>query len=311
MNNVYPHHHNFSFSGQGSRYFGIWAVNIILTVLTLGLYYPWAKAAIRRFLWNETSLDGDPFVYHGTGKEMFKGFIMAYGLIFCMILMVYLFPMAVILFYIGLILLGPIAIFGAWRYRLSRTSWRGIFFSFRGNLTDFVKLYLKNLFLTIFTLGIYGSWMRVNIMTYLMSHSQFGQYRLDFRGSGGELFGINLGGIILSIITLYIYLPWYIANSFNFTINNIEVEQEDESVYNLKSTLSGGNTFYVIFTNLLMLMFTFGLAFPWVAMRTQKLFTESVNVPEEVDLENLQQDADDYRNATGDDLLDILDIDIV
>lgn len=311
MSNAYPQHRKFFFSGEGSRYFGIWAVNVILTILTLGLYYPWAKAAVRKFLWNETTLDGDPFVYHGTGKEMFKGFIIAYGLILSLFFLVYLFPMGIVLMYVGLILLGPIAIFGAWRYRMSRTSWRGIFFSFRGNLTEFLKLYFKNLLFTIFTLGIYGSWMRVNIMEYLFSNSQFGQYRLDFRGSGGELFGINILGIFLSLITLYIYLPWYITNSFNFTVNNIEVEQEDESVYPLKSTLTGGNTFFIIFTNALMVMFTLGLAFPWAAMRSQKLFTESVNVHNEVDLENLKQDADDYRDATGDDLLDILDIDIV
>ena len=311
MINAHPQHHNFFFTGKGSRYFGIWAVNIILTILTLGLYYPWAKAAVRKYLWNETTLDGDPFVYHGTGKEMFKGFIIAYGIIFALFGLIILFPMAFILFYVGLILLGPVAIFGAWKYRLSRTSWRGIFFSFRGNMTEFLKLYFKNIFLTIITLGIYGSWMRVNIMKYLLSHSQFGQYKLDFKGSGGEMFGINITGIILSVITLYIYLPWFIANSFNFTINNVEVEQEDGSVYPLKSTLTGGSTFSVLITNALMVMFTLGLAFPWAAMRSQKLFTESVNVHDEVDLENLKQDSEDYRNATGDDLLDILDMDLV
>lgn len=311
MINAYPQHHRFSFTGQGSRYFGIWAVNIILTILTFGLYYPWAKAAVRKYLWNETTLDGDPFVYHGTGKEMFRGFIIAYGMIFALFAMAYFFPMAILMLYIGLILLGPIAIFGAWRYRLSRTSWRGIFFSFRGNLTDFVKLYFKNIFLTIITLGIYGSWMRVNIMKYLLSHSQFGQYKLDFRGTGGELFGINIAGLILTIVTLYIYLPWYIANSFNFTIDNTEIEEEDGIVSTLKSTLTGGSTFYIFVTNALMVMFTFGLAFPWAAMRGQKLFTESVNVHDEVDLENLKQDSEDYRDATGDDLLDILDIDLV
>ena len=311
MNNAYPHHRQFFFSGEGSRYFGIWAVNIILTILTLGLYYPWAKAAVRRYLWNETTLDGDPFVFHGTGKEMFKGFIIAYGMIFTLFALVYFIPMAFVLLYLGLIILGPIAIFGAWRYRLSRTSWRGIFFSFHGNLTDFIKLYFKNIFLTIITLGIYGFWMRVNIMKYLLSHSQFGQYKLDFKGSGGEFFGINLLGIFLSVITLYIYLPWFITSQFNFTINNTEIEQEDGSVYPLKSTLLGGNAFFIFFTNALMLMFTLGLAFPWVTMRTQRLFTESINVDEEVDLENLKQDTDDYRNATSDDLLDILDIDLV
>ncbi len=31
------------FTASGSEYFRIWIVNLLLTVLTLSLYYPWAK----------------------------------------------------------------------------------------------------------------------------------------------------------------------------------------------------------------------------------------------------------------------------
>lgn len=309
MNSAYPRHRKFSFTGQGSRYFGIWAVNIVLTILSLGLYYPWAKAAIRKYLWNETSLEGDRFVFHGTGKEMFRGFIIAYGLIAIMIGITAIFPLGILLLYLGMIILGPIAIFGAWRYRLSRTSWRGIYFSFRGDITDFLKLYFKNIFFTIITFGIYASWMRVNIMQYLLRHSQFGQYHLSFKGEGGTLFGINILGIFLCYITLFIYLPWYITSYFNFTIDNTHIHH-DGGVSPLKSTLEGSNTFFITFTNMLMIVFSLGIAFPWAIMRRQKLFTESVNVSNDVDLDNLVQDADNYTDATGDDLVDILDMDL-
>ena len=36
-----------SFTGSGSEYFRIWIVNLLLTFVTLGLYYPWAKATNR------------------------------------------------------------------------------------------------------------------------------------------------------------------------------------------------------------------------------------------------------------------------
>ena len=147
-------------------------------------------------------------------------------------------------------------------------------------------------------------------MKYLLGHSQFGQLKLSFKGEGGDLFGINILGIILSVVTLYIYLPWYIAKSFNFTVDNVEIEEEDGEVSTLKSSLTGGDTFFILITNALMLMFSLGLAFPWASMRSQKLFTENVNVPDTVNLENLKQDADDYRSATGDELLDILDMEI-
>jgi uncharacterized membrane protein YjgN (DUF898 family) len=67
------------FTGNGGKFFGIWAVNIILTIITLGLYYPWAKIAIRKYIWNETSLKNDRFVFHGKGIEIFKGFLIIYA----------------------------------------------------------------------------------------------------------------------------------------------------------------------------------------------------------------------------------------
>ena len=52
----------------------------------------------------------------------------------------------------GLILV-PLALVGARRYRLSRMSWRGIRFSFRGPASDFVKLFVLGTFLTSLTFG--------------------------------------------------------------------------------------------------------------------------------------------------------------
>jgi uncharacterized membrane protein YjgN (DUF898 family) len=36
--------YHLEFKGEGSAFFGILIVNWILTVLTLGFYYPWARA---------------------------------------------------------------------------------------------------------------------------------------------------------------------------------------------------------------------------------------------------------------------------
>ena len=69
------------FKGNGSRYFAISVINFIFIVITLGLYYPWAKANNRYYLWNATDMNGSRFVFHGKGFEMFKGFLLAYGLI--------------------------------------------------------------------------------------------------------------------------------------------------------------------------------------------------------------------------------------
>ena len=69
--------YQLSFSGKGLELFKIQIVNFILNVLTIGLFYPWAKARKLQYLYSNTIFEESPFTFTGTGKEMFKGFIKA------------------------------------------------------------------------------------------------------------------------------------------------------------------------------------------------------------------------------------------
>lgn len=68
------------FTGTATDYFGIWIVNIFLTVLTLGIYSAWAKVRRRRYFQGHTLLEGNGFGYHATGKQIFLGRLLAFGL---------------------------------------------------------------------------------------------------------------------------------------------------------------------------------------------------------------------------------------
>lgn len=307
MENEKRRYFPLSFNGEGARYFGIWVVNIILTILTLGLYYPWAKVANRKYLWNSTSIGEDRFIFHGTGNEIFKGFVIAYLILGISLVMSYFSPGLILLFYFILLLILPFAVFGAWRYRVSRTSWRGIYFSFNGNMREFFSIFIVHFILAIVTIGIYGPWFRVKIMKYLISHTRFGQYELDFEGDGSDLFVINLLGGILSVITLYIYFPWFLKNRFKFTIDNMVIYHGDKKSY-LRTNLDGGDLFGTLLLNAILTFVTLGLATPWAIMRNYKLFLESVHLPTEVDLDALEQNVDDFDDATGDSLVDIMDV---
>jgi len=303
------------FFGEGSKYFGIVALNLILTLLTLGLYYPWAKAAFRRYIWNETEFNDSRFVFHGTGREMFKGFLIAYGIIigfYISIFMMAFYTYGFILigiFYILLILLIPFAIYGAWKYRVSRTSWRGIFFYFDGNFSEFLKLFLKELLLTIITLGIYGAWMRVNLQKYLFSHTHIGNLSFNFHGKGWDLFVINLLGILLIYPTIFMYLPIWVKDRFNFSINHTSISDGNQKAL-LTSLLSNGTAWKVLMVNGLLLIFTAGLAYPWTLMRTLDMLFNNVYIPDEFDYDNLDQTDTHFKDATGDEMLDILDMGI-
>ena len=54
-------HHTFSFTGTGKEYFKIWIVNILLSIVTLGIYSAWAKVRTEKYLHGNTFLNGSSF----------------------------------------------------------------------------------------------------------------------------------------------------------------------------------------------------------------------------------------------------------
>lgn len=69
------------FEGNGTEYFKIWIVNILLTILTIGLYYPWAKVRNKRYFYANTTLEGRSFEYHATGRQLLVGYLIAMTLL--------------------------------------------------------------------------------------------------------------------------------------------------------------------------------------------------------------------------------------
>ncbi|WPR72198.1 YjgN family protein [Flavobacterium sp. NG2] len=319
MENNLGNNQNYTldFHGKGSDFFGIVIVNWLLTILTLGIYYPWAKAKQLQFVYSETSLNGDSFSFHGTGKEMFKGFVKAI-LIFLVLLIVvisivYIFDIVFLgplLFYVAIFAILPFAIHGSYRYRMSRTSWRGIRFGYRGDRTEFIKLFFKWIGLTIITLGIYGPWMAMNMRNYLLGNVRFGDAEFEYDGDGGDYFVMNLKGYFLTIFTLGIYMFWWQKELFEYYVNNLSLKKGDDKI-NFTSTATGGDFFSLVIVNLFILIFTLGLGYAWVAMRTLKFVFEHVELDGDLDLNTIVQTEENYKDATGEDLSDFLDLDAV
>lgn len=308
--------YELDFKGKGSDFFGIIIVNWLLTIVTLGFYYPWAKAKQLEFMYSSTNLNGDSFSFHGTGKEMFKGFLKAiliFGVLYgVLILFVYLeMPfIGLFLFYVGFIAIFPLAIHGSYRYRMSRTSWRGIRFGYRGDRNEFIKLFFKWIGLTIITFGIYGPWMAMNMRNYLLGNVRFGDSEFKYNGDGGEYFILNLKGYLLTIVTLGIYGFWWQKDLFRYYVDNLSLRKGNEKI-NFTSTATGGDFFSLIAVNLLILIFTLGLGYAWVVTRTMGFVFSHVALDGNFDLDTLTQTEENYKDATGEDLSDFLDLDAV
>ena len=70
----------FRFNGSGGEYFRIWIVNLLLSVITLGIYSAWAKVRRLRYFYGNTHLAGDVFEYHGKPIQILKGRLVAFGI---------------------------------------------------------------------------------------------------------------------------------------------------------------------------------------------------------------------------------------
>lgn len=305
-----------NYNGTGGDLFAIIVINWLLTIITLGIYYPWGKAKVLQYVYGSTTLNKDPFTFLGTGKEMFKGFIKAIGIFLVIYALLLLFIylempiVGILLFYIAFLVFIPLAIHGSYRYRMSRTSWRGIRFGYRGNREEFVKLFFKNILFTILTLGIYGSWMVINIRTYILSNIKFGNLKFKYVGDGGDYFILNLKGYFLTIFTLGIYSFWWQRDIFEYFVNNLRLENNDQKI-KLRSTATGGDFFSLIFVNMLIIIFSLGLAYSWALTRTFVFMAEKIELEGDIDLDTIVQTEENYKDATGEDMNDMLDIDFI
>jgi uncharacterized membrane protein YjgN (DUF898 family) len=145
-------------------------------------------------------LVGDPLEYRGTGSELFRGFLIVFGLV--------LVPLAVMSFFVPLmlgarsagrgfyelsvwsllLLLWGLGIHRARRYRLSRTRWRGIRAGLSGASWPFAWTYLWTTALVPLTLGWILPWRATHLQRRLYNDTHFGDKAFHFTGRSGPLY---------------------------------------------------------------------------------------------------------------------------
>jgi uncharacterized membrane protein YjgN (DUF898 family) len=303
----------FQFAGEGGRLFSIWVVNLLLTIVTLGVYYFWGKARIRKYVYSKTSFDDDTFQFHGTGRELFVGWLKALPF-----LALFLYgPTLLVIFWgsqhaqlVGslvvmalLMVVWPLAVVGAFRYRLSRSSWRGIRFSFRGLKREYVLLALGTTLLWIVSFGLASPFCDIWLRRYLFNRAWFGDTQFRFEGRGHHLFGPFMIAVILTPMTLGLYWLWYSAQRENYYWGQTSI-----STARFRCTLTGWKLFKLKAGNLLLLLVTLGLAWPWTLMRSARLRLENLFVEGPFDPSLIRQDSQ-AATATAEGFADFLGVD--
>jgi uncharacterized membrane protein YjgN (DUF898 family) len=126
----------FEFTGTGREYFRIWIVNLLLTIITLGIYSAWAKVRRLQYFYRNTQVGGSTFDYHGDPRAILKGRIFALVLVSAYKIAGGISGAAALAIGAILVALMPWMLARSFRFKLVNSSYRGLRFRFHGSVGD-------------------------------------------------------------------------------------------------------------------------------------------------------------------------------
>lgn len=345
-----PETFRMSFTGTAGEYFRIWIVNLCLTIVTLGIYLPWAIVRQRKYLYANTWLGEDSFGFHANPVALLKGYLIVFAGAILYSAGAYFNPWISIAVFLVFLALFPFLVWNAIRFRSRNSSYRNIRFHFQGTLGVAYQRYLLWPILIAFSLGLLAPYVAFLKRDYLLNHLYFGNQGLHFRGEGGKFyppyliaFGIGVAayfllfaiimipallgpasgipddvGAILVLIAMALgYLLLLFAAVLAKVLIFVQIQNYVWPVTNLgghttfRSEYQLGDLLKIEVTNGLAIFFTLGLALPWATIRRRKYVIEHLLVTlDEQELETVIQSSQGEEAALGDAAADYLDFDI-
>jgi uncharacterized membrane protein YjgN (DUF898 family) len=211
---------NLQFRGDAREYFRVWAVNLCLTLFTLGIFSAWAKVRKKRYFYSHTTLDRSPFQYLGQPLPILKGrliaaalFLLYYGSShFLTALMPYVLTIGV--------LLAPWVIVRSAAFNARYSAYRNMTFGFDGRYRDAVfALYWLGLIPLLVAGTIFGWWGNIligavvyavfgllfpwwmrRLKHFLITHSAFGGENGELSATGRQFFRVYfMAGLVVTL----------------------------------------------------------------------------------------------------------------
>lgn len=180
--------HRLSFTGSGKEYFGIWIVNVLLTIVTLGIYSAWAKVRRNRYFYGNTMLLGRAFEYHATGKQILIGRLIVFAyLIFYNVMLTFV-PIAGIILGLLLLLFVPWLVVRGLRFSARVTSYRNVRFDFVGRAGGAFLAFIVGPVVAAITIGILAPLASRWMYRYIGSNLRYGDRAFLTEPSLGELY---------------------------------------------------------------------------------------------------------------------------
>lgn len=342
--------HTAEFTGKASEFFGIWIINVVLEILTLGIYSAWAKVRTERYFYSNTRIAGSPFEYLADPMKILKGRLIAYALVITLYVSAHLqlfFVMIPMLILLSLI--GPWMIYLGLRFRARYSAWRGLKFRFVDGVFEAYVNFLFKPILGFFTGNLLWPWVRLSQHEYMGNGHRFGGKRFSFQGDLAKYyipFLITLGvGVIAFIIymvvvfagiglgamtaegsdkpspevMLWTFLPAILfLYGVMFAVGiylqtkylNFFWNGLRLGTHRFESTLRTRDMIWLYLVNGFAILFSLGLAAPWAMIRMAKYRASRFTFICAGNIDEFTAEFESGRDATGSEMLDALDMDM-
>jgi uncharacterized membrane protein YjgN (DUF898 family) len=236
-----PVWNNFLFTGDSLEYFKIWIVNILLTIITVGLYSPWAKVRTLKYFYGNTWLNGSSFAYLADPVKILKGRLIAV-FIFCLYwAVIQMYPAASFWALAVLCLLIPFILVTSMAFRMRNTAYRNIRFHFRADYGGAYRSFLipiavililtgvvywlflasgiqpqmeaagndefrkEDMLFSIFIMAVMPVFPYFDYLRrkFIVNQTQYGTARGSFNAKASEFYGVYAAAFIISIIVFF------------------------------------------------------------------------------------------------------------
>lgn len=335
----------FVFSGRGSEYFRIWIVNLLLSLLTLGIYSAWAKVRRTRYFYDNASLAGSSFDYHGNPVAILKGRMIAVALIG----LYQIAPRISAGFGVAMLFLllaaAPWLIWKSLQFKLHNSSYRGIRFGMRGAAKTAYLVFLALPLLTLLSGFLLTPFTHQRIKRFQHNASRFGNTAFSFHATVGNFYrtyllgvliavagfiaiGLGFGGTLTGLVsagrhytpatiaaTLLFFFALYawvlvLSPLFLALLQNIIWSNTRLGPHRFKSRMKWSRMIWISLSNLVLVSVTLGLYLPFATIRTMRYRIESMTLLPASDLNEFIAGAEPAGSVTGEGIADLLDFDL-
>lgn len=194
----------FEFTGTTRQYFGIWIVNILLTIVTLGIYSAWAKVRTKRYFYGNTLLDGSPFDYLADPLAILKGWAIAVAVLIAYNILTEVFPVSALVLVPLMFVVVPFVIVRAMRFRARNSAWRNIRFGFKKAYGEAARVFILFPILMVVTLGLFLPYYYYAMNRFMVHNSGYGTATFQFHATARDFYKVFMKPMLAMLVFIVI-----------------------------------------------------------------------------------------------------------